>query len=245
MDDTRGSQLNPSQVIIRFLGFNFSHAQLITQVSIASERFVAVKFPIKYRNHQSKLNRKIVSIVIWIVSALFSIAVTLPSLILGYPRVIGTVCCATYTISLILVTEMYLMTTLEVRKAKKRVQKTRNPRRDGRDQLARARSHENETLILSAAIVGAYFTLNTTLIVYTAFYEGVEASKPMLARSCYTTDGKLAHIAIGLASLNKLVDPLMYFYLKFYMNRRKQGRIENIKINGTADARVDSPGKTE
>ena len=218
-----------TQATIRCICFGLTHIQLLTQIAIAVERFVASAYPIIYRNSSSKINRKIVNVGIWLFSLLLGAAVTFPSILYGYARVIPVTCGSMYLISLILVATMYGQVTLHVIKSNERVSEgsnRNNPGESSRNRRQRAKHQERNTMIFSTAIVTTYFILNTPFIIYTFVFDTKDTSIPMFARSCNTTNGLFANVALGLAALNRFFDPLIYFYLRYRLSRRKEVRFE-------------------
>ena len=81
-------------------------------------------------------------------------------------------------------------------------------------------------MIFSTAIVTTYFILNTPFIIYAFVFDTKDTSIPMFARSCNTTNGLVANIALGLAALNRFFDPLIYFYLRYRLSRQSAVIIE-------------------
>ena len=235
------------QVIIRTLGFSFTLVQLFTQTAIAMERFIAVKFPIKYRNSLSKVNRKIAVVAIWLVSVLLGIAVTFPSMFLGYPRVNTIICSVTYITSMILVAAMYVSMALEIRHGNNRVNNgnRNNPVARARGREERARLQERDTWVLSIAIVGTYFILNTALIINTAFFEEVGETRPMVARPCNTKQDIFSNVAFGLVAFNKVFDPLLYFYAKYRMDKRRRTQIDDARSEMPTTANVNNSGNVD
>ena len=213
---------------IRCLCFSLTHIQLLTQIAIAVERFVASAYPIVYRNSSMKKNRKIVTVGIWLFSLSFGASVTFPSILYGYSRVIPIVCGCMYFISLILVATMYGLTTLQVIKGNRRVieNSNQNNPEGSRNRRQRAKHQEHSTMIYSLAIVTTYFILNTPLTVYTFLSDTQDTSIPLFARPCATKNGLFANVALGLAALNRFFDPLLYFYLKYHLSKNNTAQVE-------------------
>ena len=209
--------------VVRALGVSFTFIQMFTQAAIAVERFIAVKFPILYRNSLSKVNRKSTILGIWVVSLSLNAAFTFPAVLYGYSRVVMIAFGMIYALLMILVAAMYALITLQVRKGNRRIgmRNQDDPDEDQSGRRERASRQERDTMVLSVAIVATYFVLNTTLVVYVSFFEGT-GSMPIVARSCDTNNDIFGHVAIGLSLCNRALNPIIYFYLSYRMSKRQQ-----------------------
>ena len=211
-------------LIFRFIGFTFTVVQLTTQTAIACERFIAVKFPIIYRS-MANSSRKWILVSVWLGSAAVGLAVVIPSIFLGYPRAISIFCCGVYSLAIILTTGMYLFMLKELRDNNKKMRKTADSTTDASKKSQEAtRAQEQEIFYLAVGIVSTYFFLNTPLNVYTAFYESSSRVASLVAQPCHTTNGVFANVAVGLASLNKFFDPILYFYMRYRMTKRRENK---------------------
>lgn len=233
-------------LIFRFIGFTFTIVQLTTQTAIGCERFVTVKFPIIYRSTLANSSRKWILLSIWIGSAAAGLAVVIPSILLGYPRAISIFCCGVYSLAMTLTAGMYLFMFKEVRDNNKRMRKTADSTGDA-NKKRQEKSHiqEQEIFYLAVGIVSTYFVLNTPLNIYSAFYESSSRVASLVAQPCNTTNGVFANIAICLASLNKFCDPILYFYVRYRMTKRRNNQVKANETTGFANAaRASGPMTT-
>ena len=212
-------------LVFRFIGFTFTAVQLTTQTAIACERFIAVKFPTAYRS-MANASRKWILVSVWLGSAAVGLVVVIPSIVLGYPRAISIFCCGVYSLAMILTAGMYLFMLKELRDNRIKMRKTANSSTTdaSKKRQALSRAQEQEILFLAVGIVSTYFFLNTPLNVYSAFYESSSRVASLVAQPCYTTNGVFANVAIGLASLNKFFDPILYFYMRYRMTKRRENK---------------------
>ena len=216
----------------RFIGFWFTIVQLTTQTAIACERYITVKFPIIYRNTLANASRKGILLSIWLGSAAVTLAVVIPSIVLGHPRAISIFCLAIYSLAMILTAGMYIFIfqTVQDNNMKMR-QMADSTGYASKKRQEISRVNEEELLYLTVGIISTYFILNTPLIVFSTFFDHSSRILCLVALPCDTTNGVFANVVIGLVSLNKVCDPILYFLARY---RTKKARNNKVKASGAS-----------
>ena len=214
----------------RFIGFLLTIVQLTTQMAIACERFIIAKSPIIYRNTLANASRKEILLSIWLGSAAVTLAVVIPSIVVGHPRAISIFCLTIYSLAMTLTAGMYIFTFKTVHDNNMQMRKMGDSTGDASKKCQKiSQVHEEQLLYMAVRITSTYFILNTPLIVFSTFFDNSSRIVCLAALPCNTANGVFANVAIGLTSLNKVCDPILYFHTRY---RTKKARNNQVKPMG-------------
>ena len=196
------------------------NANFVTIWVITAERFVAVKYPVKFNVYFSPKRRRTIIIFNWVFAFLLGLIVgPLATFVarIAFPATI--IFCTVITLLSLVAVYGYIIHVKTRRRRRLHPTNEANTTSVAYTRKNKERERREKYLILLAVGITSSFTfLNAPLLIYVLIYpDGFNLS-------CSTPRGILFNTGYALRALSKLTDPLLYFYVAY---RLKQGRVSN------------------
>ena len=206
--------------LITIVGF-LHNANFATIWAITAERFVAVKYPVKFNVYFSPKRRRKIIIFSWVFAFLLGLIIgALATFVasVAFPAII--IFCTVITFLSLVAVYGYIIYVKTRRR--RRLNPTNEAIPTSVASVASTRkSKEQERremylILLAIGITSSFTFLNAPLLIYVLIYpDGFNLS-------CSTPRGILFNTGYALRALSKLTDPLLYFYVAY---RLKQSRV--------------------
>ena len=201
---------NATEAVIMSFGSFLTIQQLASQLSISIERLLAVCRPFKYRLKYAKGDRKVLTAIIWLVSAVSGAVIGGFSVCFHIPVLVSISTWLFFAGALLTHILLYSFTIKEVKGTSGAVQ---DAMYRGTQQASNAskiaevrRKQERKLHLLAIGITLSYTCCNFPITVFVGMYD-----LKMESQSCYTKEGLFYTLSLAFVCVNLLFDPFWYF----------------------------------
>ena len=209
---------NTTKTILMSFGSFLTILQLASQLCISIERMVAVRMPFTYRSKYARSGRKMLTVAVWLASAVIGTAIGSLGVNFHLPILISISTWLFFAGVLITQALLYASIIRGVRVTSQAVSEvvemeTYQPPSVSNREILR-RKQERRLHILAAGILISYTCCSCPIMVFVGIYE-LEVE----SQSCYSKEGLFYTVSLAFVSLNMLIDPLWYFFYSFILSK--------------------------
>ena len=206
-----------TKAIVMSFGCFLTILKLASQLCISIERMVAVRMPLTYRSRYAESGRNLLTVAVWLASAVIGAAVGGLGVKFHIPLLISISTWLFFTGFLITQAVLYVSIIRGLRATSRAVsdviaiETDQPPSVSNRENLRRRQ--ERRLHLLASGILVSYTCCSFPLMVFVGIYE-----LKVESQSCNNKEGLFYTVSLASVSLNMLIDSLWYFFYYYVIS---------------------------